>query len=255
MFKRTLLTGVAILLTTSIALADCPGGCPSLPTTIPSSGTATNNTTNNVQGVSNPSGVLVNQQNNFTTQGQVQYGNGVACQDNSINPYIGISNSGAAGFNYNTTTFGVAATILLGPNHNRCGELANVIIAQHRNDTVWGNMQQCVNLAHANVDLRSAALHGLCDGLAFNAPAPPPVVIQQPAPAPAREVMRVAHLSNFTPPSCLPDVHRDADLALLHAKRAELRTLHPSDAIILLHDKLSHACNVTSREVIDALDG
>lgn len=250
--KRFLLTVVAVLSMTSIALADCPGGCPVLPPT--NVGGATQNTSNSIGGTSAPVGILQNSQYNFNNQGQVGYGGGITCQDNSVNPYVGVANSGGAGLgNYNTVQYGVAATILVGPNHRNCLREANIIIQQHANDTVWGNMNQCVNLHNARVDLSSPSLHGLCDGLQF-APLPvvviPPPVVSAPAPVIQTTVVQkpIYRMSNFSP-TCTADQTRSQDLTLIH----KLRRHKPvtGDAYDQAMGRLVKAvgCNVKTNEI------
>jgi hypothetical protein len=241
-------------LSTGIASADCSAGCPTLPAGS-TSNVGTSSTTNNVSGTSNPTAAIVNSNENFQQQGQVQYGGGVACSDNSINPYIGNTNVGGVGYGYNAFTVGVGATIMVGPNHGKCAALADELLKQKQIDTQFGTANACIALAqHAkdfgqdpNAYIASAGLGGRCPTFTF---APPSVVVVPPAPAP----QVITHETVYTEP-CVNDPTAASDLQTLHDRRHELQTKHPSPEFVAALERVRHACGVTAQQIAEKEDG
>jgi hypothetical protein len=253
--NRPLLVVLAILATTGVALADCPGGCPTI--TVPGGGSTSNNGTNtgNASAVANPNASNYNS-NIFVGQvgAQSLSATGASCQGDYIAPFASFTN---LGWGQSYTQFGIQAVI--GFNHagqNECLEGLRLLNAQRVNDlTIYQPMQLCAWAHEHGIALDSPSLKGKC--LGFNYPAPVAVapVVQ---PTPVVLVKETVRSVSVTAP-CINDSQALTELAYLHSQRhryqRSLKTYHPAMDLIDLQAHLFKVCGVSHQAVASALDG
>lgn len=278
------LLGPMVMALGTAALADCPtGSCPAVPSTPGSSGNTTvggsnanatanpnNNQSTTSNAVANPLGQNTNVQVNNNSGGDYGFGGGIKCQGATIAANAFQANSAVSGYIGSTNTYGGTVGIIIpmgGPSYRNCVALSAEILTQRRLDTCLTVVKNLPGYKFDPAVFPEQAHY--CNGLIPPPSAPAAVapqvkviervvkkIVEVPAPSPPiQPVPKTIYLSNFTPPSCRPDIHRDRDLRALHKMRHQLRTYHPSKEFIALHKKLSKACNVTSAEIVDALDG
>lgn len=202
----------------------------------------------------------VNIQNAYN--GVVGTGSGYTCPTTSFS--VGLANTGFSnpGFASSSAT-SVYGTLNVPFNSggalSTCRDRAKVDLRIAEANLDAGKITKCAEWKQAGLNLNSPKLVAFgCGDLVSIAPAPvaSPVAVAAPVATPA-PVVAVAyhHLSNFVPPPCRPDLKRDVDLERLRSHRKELQGTHQSREIIALHDRLSHACNVSSAQILHALDG
>lgn len=283
--KRLAFVALAVLLSASRAYADC-GACgnnsSSNPTPPPSNPTNTN-TTNNNGGSTATSSTSPSQQQmtSAAPAAQANAGN-TTVQVNNVNGgemlFGGLNGAvvkcqtpqiALGGYGQNTNTPGIPGTVNYGATFGlimplghrlqpKCEQLAATQVALAAEALTQRQLDTCLTVAKAGFRFASdSALAARCAVLVPVAPDPAP----QPTPAATVPpmVLRVAVTPAPQPrPSeraCQNDLTREGDLAQLHALRRELRTHHPSARIVAVHQRLATACNVSSYEIIKALDG
>jgi hypothetical protein len=219
-----------------------------------------NNQATTANSVANPIGQNTNVQVNNNAGGTYGFAPGVVCQGPQIAANAFDANSNVVGYTGSTQTIGGTIGVIIpiaNQSYKDCLNLSHEIVAQRQLDT-------CMSVAKSGFRFDPVVYPDLakrCAGLvpvvAVVAPPPPPQIIEKPVPyaVPGPTQIKFVDMAKYTPPACLPDYDRDADLLALHSMRHQLHTYHQTAAFIALHKKLSKACNVNSAQILNALDG
>ena len=169
----------------------------------------------------------------------------------------------------NTLNYGATVGLIMPLGHRlqpKCEKLAAMQVALAEEAVTQRQLDTCLTVAKAGFHFAADSNLGQrCALLIPNEipqpPAPSPTFTPHVAPAVDTRPSFDAHVVIEMPrpaashSGCIDDPARDRDLADLHALRRELRTHHPGPRIVALHKRLAAACNVTSSEIITALDG
>ena len=280
--RTPLLTVALSLLLTGTVFADActvcsvpPGtGTPGGPTTVNNGGNTNNSNSNSAANPINTSNTIANPQSqalssNVNTQvntvnnANFQIGNGIAnCGAPALSIGLADTNQGAygggpSGYNSNAITGFIGAVIPLGhSNQVNCHAYQQTILAH-------SYLENCKFFFSSFPGVHPAKIQGFenCESL-YVTPAvvmAPPVIVPALVQTPQvvyREKVRIVDTSKFAPkpPRCVADLTMARDLRILHNRRKELGTRHPSRDLIAAHERLERAC-VDSSLMLTALDG
>lgn len=272
--RTPILTFALVLLCTGSTLADACNTC-TAPIVPPAGPTTVNNGGNSNAANSTSNAAPVNTSNTVANPQSQALSSNVNTQVNTVNNASYAIGNGSANCGGSALALGVADT-RIGGQSNLGGYNAVTGFASLVMPLGQSNMRNCrdyqrVILAHGYVENCSFFMKSFpnidpakIDG--FQACAPlytAPVVAMLPvvAPVPVPQVVTLTKLRVFDsgkfaprPNRCTPDASQNADLALLHARRGELRAKYQDAGLIAAHDRLTRAC-VDSAVILHTLDG